>query len=417
MLRIVVHHAVRGVLHTVAMRSLTHTERAARGFTLIESVATLTIISVVMVGLVSLAGKALNQRQIEITTDGMNELRRAMTGNPVIVANESRTSFGYLGDMGTMPANLQDLWFKSNQPGFTFDTTKKTGAGWQGPYLEVRATQYATALGFDAWGNAFYYTAVPAVDSTFGANVIAKLVSLGPALTLGDSQNIGIDFFQSEAQSRVQGYVKDSNGNGVGGVNVTVNYPQAGVLTSGTALSDGQGYYAVSNIPFGNRSITINPQLVLAPNTTSVSGNNNQNLNFTVNNFSATNVAIASVTVTYTVTPTVYFGGLTLGNTTVFSSNTARLGTGSAVTVSPAQTVTGTGSVTESIPVRIQSPVTDVADLTIGTIGKGGSLAVSISDFESAPNSGSTVDITGVTFEVVFKDANGNTIGDVSVTP
>src|SRR5713226_717609 len=137
-----------------------------RGFTLIESVATLAIVSAILVGLVSIASKALNRRQTDMTTDTMNEIRRAMNGNPVIVVNEARTSFGYLGDMGNMPTNLKDLWVKGTQLSFTFDSTKKTGAGWQGPYLEVRAVEYASALGQEAWGNALSYTSVPATDST-----------------------------------------------------------------------------------------------------------------------------------------------------------------------------------------------------------------------------------------------------------
>ena len=391
--------------------------RVHKGFTLLEAVATLTIVSAVLVGMVSVAGKVLNKRQVDLTTDTMNELRRALTGNPVIIVNEARTAFGYLGDMGNMPTNLQDLWVKGSQPGFTFNSTKKTGAGWQGPYLELRAVEFATALGLDAWGNAFSYSTTSATDTTFGATVIAKLIGLGPDAASGGNDDLTINFFKAETQSRVQGFVRDSNGDGVGGVNVTVNYPQNGVLTTSSALADDTGYYAVTDIPFGNRSVTIDPNLVLAPGTTIVSGNTNQNLQFTVNNFSASDVSIASVIVVYSIAPPAYFGGLKLGNTTVLNTSTARLGTGATVTGFSPVTVTGTGQVAESIPIRIQSPVTDVADLIIN-IGRGGSLAVQINDFETATdNSGVAVDITGVQFEVTFKNGGGNTIGDVVVTP
>src|SRR5207244_11245858 len=117
----------------------------------------------------------------------------------------------------------------------------------------------------------------------------------------------------------------------VSGVDVRGNYPRKGVPTTQSVLSDEQGSYAATSIPFGNRSITIDPKLVLAANTTSVSGNNNQTLNFTVNNFSSLNASIASATVTYNVSPPIYFGGVSLGNTNVFSSTTARLPSGSTV--------------------------------------------------------------------------------------
>jgi hypothetical protein len=391
-----------------------------------EAVATLAIVSIVMVGMVTVASNVLNKREIDMTTDHMNEIRRAINGNPVIIANEARTAFGYLGDMGNPPANIQDLWVKGSQPIFTFDTAKKTGAGWQGPYLEVRALEFADALSLDGWGNGFTYTTTATTDGTFGAVVIAKLMSLGMDRTTGGNDDITINFFKAETQSRVQGYVRDSNGDEVPGVNVTVNYPQNGVLTTKSALANSDGYYAITDIPYGNRSITIDPKLVLAQGTTALSGNTNQNVTFTVKNFSAADVAIASVTVKYSISPVAYFSDLKLGNTTVYSSNTVRLGTDACTAgfqcatkpVSPAITVVGTGALQESIPIRIQSPVTDVADLIIGNIGRGGSLAVQLNGFSTqSNNSGVDVDISGVTFEVTFKDSMSNNIGVVVVTP
>lgn len=394
------------------------TRRSDDGFTLIEAAAMLTIVSVVLVGMVSVASSVLNKRQSDMTIDHMNEVRRAMTGNPVIIVNEARTAFGYLGDMGNLPTNLQDLWVKGSQPTFSFDTTKKTGSGWNGPYIELRAAEFAAALGQDGWGNGFTYTTIATTDGTFGAVFIAKLTSLGPDAASGGGDDFTINFFKAETQSRVQGFVKDSNGDEVPGVNVSVNYPQNGVLTSKSSLADSAGYYAITDIPFGNRSITIDPKLVLAPGTTALSGNTNQNVTFTVKNFSAADVSIASVTVVYSINPAAYFATLKVGNTTVYSSNTVRIASGDTKTVNPAISVAGTGTVQESIPIRIQSPVTDVADLIIGNIGRGGSLAIEMNGFSTAQdNSGTDVDVSGVVFEVTFKDGNGNTIGVVVVTP
>jgi hypothetical protein len=390
---------------------------SAHGFTLFEAAATLAIVSFVLVGMVSIASNVLNKGQMDMTVDRMNELRRAINGNPVIIVNESRTAFGYLGDMGNMPASVEDLWIKGSQPAFAFNTSKKTGSGWNGPYLEVRAIEWSSGLGFDGWADAFSYSATPTTDATFGADVMAKLISLGPD-RLASGDDISINFFEAETLSRIQGYVKDNNGDPVAGVNVTVNYPQLGVLTTKSDLADETGYYAIIDIPYGNRSMTIDPKLVLAPGTTTVSGNNNQNVQFTVKNFSAAEVSIASVTVVYSITPAAYFSTLSLGNTTIYNSTSVRKGTGSTTTVSPVKTVTGTGQVVESIPIRIQSAITDVSDLVIGDIGKGGSLAVELAGFSSASdNSGTDVDITGVNFEVTFKDAGGNVIGVVVVTP
>lgn len=388
------------------------------GFTLIETAATLAIISIVTIGLVSVSTNVLNRSQIEITNDNLNQLRRGVSGNPVIVINEARTSFGYLGDMGNLPANLSDLWVKGSQPAYTFNTTKKTGAGWNGPYLEVNAAEMASALGQDGWGNAFSYSTASFLDPTFGATALAKLVSLGPDFTLDTSDDIAINFFQSEVVSRVQGYVKDTNGNAVSGVGITLNYPQGGVLTSQVVYTDDTGYYVAVDVPFGNRSITIKPQLVLAPGTTIVSGNNNQNLKFTVKNYAANSLDVASLSLDYTIVPDAWFQTVKVGGTTVYNSTNPRFGQSDSVSFT-AKTVSGTGIAAESVPIRLQSPVTDVADLSIGKVGRGGSLVVEFQGFYDVESGsgGNDVDVTGVNFQVTFRDSTNQVIGVVAVKP
>jgi type II secretory pathway pseudopilin PulG len=409
--------------------------RARAGFTLIESVATLSIVTAVLVGLVSVASGVLNTRQVQTTMDRMNEIRRAIAGNPVIVVNEARTSFGYLGDMGVLPTQLSDLWKKpTGAQSFTFNSAKKTGAGWNGPYLELSVIETASALGLDGWGTSFGYPVIAGTttDGTFSALVIKQLRSLGPNLQLDSAtgaDDLTINFFKAEVLSRVQGYVRDSAGNGVSGVEVTVNYPQDGVLVPsgptdprGRATTEPTGFYAIEDIPFGNRSITIVPKLVLAPGTIVVSGNANQNLEFTIKNFSAADVSIAYVVIEV-IQPLAYFRELKLGNTSVYSSTTARLGqvgsvpaAQSQVTVSPAEPVTGTQQLAESIPIRIQSPITDVSDLVIGDIGRGGSLVVQMNDFSTMSNNSGTAPEGGVfsfNIAVRFEDINHNVIGSV----
>src|SRR5688572_19252858 len=131
--------------------------RLTGGFTLTEAAATLSIISIILAGMVTVASNVLNKWQIDVTTDRMNELRRATTGNTVIIANESREAFGYLGDMGNVPTSHQDLWVKGSQTTFTFDTTEKTGGCWNGPYLEMRGLEFSDMLSLDGWGNSFAY--------------------------------------------------------------------------------------------------------------------------------------------------------------------------------------------------------------------------------------------------------------------
>lgn len=378
----------------------------SRGFSVIEMAATLMIVALLAVFLLPLSNFLLNRRQTEITTDRMQELRRALNGNPTIVFNEARTSFGYIGDMGSLPAKLEDLWIKGSQLPFTFNNTLKTGAGWNGPYLEVTLAEYAPALGFDAWGNAFSYSRAPFTDATFGAPALGKLLTLGADQTDGTVDDIVLNLFKAETVSRVQGFVRDLDGVAIAGVNVTINYPSNGALISQTDPTDSTGYYSFDEIAFGNRSLTVEPRLVLAPSTSLVTGTSFQNVEFVIKNFAATNISISSITFSYSVTPAAYFRTLKVGGKSVYTSTNPRLGSGNTVMFT-AETITGSNGVKESFPIRIQSPVTDVADLIVGLAGKGGSLKIEMEDFEDVTSgNGNYVDMTGVPFEITFSDGS-----------
>src|SRR5205085_9273324 len=93
-------------------------------------------------------------------------------------------------------------------------------------------------------------------------------------------------------------------------------------------------------------------------------------------------------------------------------------GLGNINTVSfSAQNVTGTGVSMESVPIRIQSAVTDAPDLSIGNLGKGGTLQIQLKGFnDSATGSGNDADITGIDFTVTLYAGN-NIVGIIVVSP
>jgi hypothetical protein len=396
------------------LKSLAH----VTGFTLVETVATLSIVALIAAGMVSLSAFLAEKEHAETTRDHLNELRRAIAGNPVIVVNEARTSFGYLGDMGTLPASLEDLWVKGSQPGYTFSTAKKAGAGWNGPYLEITPAEFSSAPMRDGWGNSLQYSTSASVDDSVGAVALARLLSLGPDLAAGTADDVKLNFFESETVSRVQGFVKDVNDNGVSGVALTLNYPQNGALATQLVNTDASGYYSASNVPFGNRSITMEPMLVLAAGSTVVSGASDQHVKFTVKNYAAANIGVTSLSLTYTIEPNAWFGQIRVDGTTVFDSSSPRFGSGDTVSFAQ-KTAKGTGLNAESIPIRIQSPITDVADLTIGKVGAGGSLIIEFRAFNDVESGGggSAVDVSGVNFEVTLRNSFNEVIGVVAVTP
>ena len=388
-----------------------------KGFSLIEAVFTLAIIAIFAVGLVSVSDAAFDMVNRDFTSDQIRELERALSGDPVIVVNDARSSFGYVGDMGGPPAALEDLWIKGVQPDFSFDTTKKTGAGWNGPYLETQVAESLADLGRDAWGTDFFYDNTAFLDTDFGANVNAKLISFGGDQIAGGNDDITLHFFDTTTASRVQGFVRDDADNGVPGVGITVNYPQSGVLTSSTAQTNNFGFYAFTGIPFGNRSITVEPRLVLAPDTAIVTGNNNDSVEFVVKNFAATDTDITSISIDINVVPPAYFDTLRVGNTNVFSSSNPRFASGDTANFS-AETIDGTGLVAESLPIRIQSSITDINDVIVGDIGRGSSLTIEMQDFvDVLTGNGTAVDMTGVTFVVTFSDGSVVVVVPTDPTP
>jgi general secretion pathway protein G len=148
----------------------------AGGFTLIEVIVVIAVISILAAMAVPYAVKILDQSREEATKKQMEEIHRAIIGDPKV------PTAGYLGDMGRLPvpppvAALTNLNTQGTQAG---PTTGTLGVkyGWYGPYVKIGYS--AGAYLVDGWGT-------PLVYNSPGAG---QITSYGPNRVVGGGDDI-----------------------------------------------------------------------------------------------------------------------------------------------------------------------------------------------------------------------------------
>jgi prepilin-type N-terminal cleavage/methylation domain-containing protein len=134
--------------------------RAAAGFSLLELVVALALLSLLAGALAPFGIRSLRAAQIEKSRVRMDTLLRAMLGDP------AHGDFGYLGDMGVLPASLADLNDPAGKPAFAVDASDGVGYGWAGPYVPALAAPGAALV--DAWSTALQYDGASALLRSAG---------------------------------------------------------------------------------------------------------------------------------------------------------------------------------------------------------------------------------------------------------
>lgn len=383
---------------------------AKRGFTLIEVVVVLSIFAILGGVFMPFLSRSVSNKRERVTRETLKEFKTAIIGNPNIIDQEVRTNFGYVGDMGVVPAKIEDLYLKGSQPDFVYDSEKMTGSGWNGPYIDtLLLEENFDNLKEDGYGKEFLYNTTEFLDPVVGANVILKIASNGPDYTSGGDNDLSAYIYKSTAYSDVVGFVKDDLGNRITGVKTKINYPVDGLMNTVDTETDIDGLYKFTDIPYGNRSISVAPKLVYAPGSAITAGPSSEDIEARVTNYAADNIAVSSMTINYSVTPTAYFTKVNVGNNVVFNSNAPRGSSGDTITFPPVIVPgTGGGVSGKSFPIRIQSPHTHLADINIGQgFSRGGTIRFTVTGFEdSISGNGVSVDMTGITFSVTFNDGS-----------
>jgi prepilin-type N-terminal cleavage/methylation domain-containing protein len=128
-----------------------------KGWTLIELMIAITIIGL-LIGFMAprLVGRVVNQARVTATRQQMDEIRKALVGDPNLIVDGELVAPGYHGDVGSWPPpapgdTIGLSWLYRQPPGVPA-YNPYTKHGWNGPY--IRADSQLRYLD-DSWQNAF----------------------------------------------------------------------------------------------------------------------------------------------------------------------------------------------------------------------------------------------------------------------
>jgi prepilin-type N-terminal cleavage/methylation domain-containing protein len=145
-------------------------EKHEKGFTLIEVIVVTAIMALLIGIMVPIVYRVLEAQEIEATEAKLINIKEAITGNPALMSGGSRSSFGFVGDLGQLPPDLDAIISYTNANG-TF-----------GPYINSGTDPESFKK--DSWGYAINYSY--ALDA-FSRRESAVLTSLGSDNAVGGS--------------------------------------------------------------------------------------------------------------------------------------------------------------------------------------------------------------------------------------
>ena len=205
------------------------------GFTLIELVLIIVIMGIVATIAMKSMGPAVDQSRVDATMEEMEILAQAIIGNKDLVSEGIRSDFGYVGDIGAPPPDLEAL--VSNPAGY---------GTWDGPYVLNSFMENPNDFKEDAWGNEYGYSGGVVITSSGNGSSLTKQFAGSINELLANT---------------VKGNVYDGLGaapaDSASGVDIIIYYPDGtGNLTSSAVNPSPSGQFSFSDmIPMGNHLI------------------------------------------------------------------------------------------------------------------------------------------------------------------
>lgn len=213
-----------------------------RGFGLIELTMVIIIIGVLAaVAMQSATVMVQDARRIQ-TEREMETLAHAITGDPSMISNGGRTDFGYVGDIGSFPTNLQALY--QNPGGYST---------WSGPYLPPGITEDAVGFKTDEWGTLYAYTGGVTIQSTGSGTTLSRKVA---------------DQVSDYTINTLNGTIKDADDSLPGviymdSVDITVTVPNgSGGAATKSYAPDAVGAFTLDSLPVGTHPL----KMIYTPN-------------------------------------------------------------------------------------------------------------------------------------------------------
>jgi prepilin-type N-terminal cleavage/methylation domain-containing protein len=203
------------------------------GFTLVELVIVIVILGILASVATREMTSTIDNSRYDATLREMEQLARAIRGNPESWSEGARADFGYVGDIGAFPPNLDAL---VTNPGLST---------WAGPYVERGSA--SDDFKKDGWGTAYSLIGTIIRSTGSGANLDKEVVSATSWLT----------------SNSLTGSIVDANNNTPGSVykdslRVLVSYPDgSGGTATASIVPSAKGNFTVENLPIGNRQLRV----------------------------------------------------------------------------------------------------------------------------------------------------------------